>query len=60
MGRLILSSFEGRVVGLVEHVVDVIEELERHRRDAKTTALLVSARRLYGDVLTYFNVGGAA
>jgi hypothetical protein len=39
-------------------LVDAIEQLEHIRRDARATALLVSARRFLADIETYFEAAG--
>jgi len=54
-----LQTFDEGIVDLAEQAVDAIEQLERIRRDERTTALLVSARRFLGDVEVYFDLRGA-
>jgi len=54
-----LQTFDEAIVELAEQAVDAIEQLERLRRDERTTSLLVSARRFLGDVEVYFDLRGA-
>jgi len=54
-----LQTFDEGIVELAEQAVDAVEQLERIRRDERTTALLVSARRFLGDVEVYFDLRGA-
>ena len=54
-----LQIFDEAIVELAEQAVDAIEQLERIRRDERTTSLLVSARRFLGDVEVYFDLRGA-
>jgi hypothetical protein len=49
-----VRSFEDGITDGARELVETIEELERIRRDARTTALLVRARELLGHVETYF------
>ena len=55
-----LRSFRDEILDDTRELVDVIEELERTRRDARTTDLLVAARQFLGTVEVYFEREQAA
>ena len=58
MPKIVVRSFQDALHDYAREIVDAVEQLERIRRDVRTTVLLVSARRLLADVQTYFQTAG--
>lgn len=54
MHEIEICTFEDGLVATASELVEAVEQLERIRGDARTTALLVRARAFLGEVETYF------
>lgn len=56
MAEFQLKTFDEGLIELAEEAVETLEQLERSKRDDRTTLLLASGRKFLADVLVYFDV----
>jgi hypothetical protein len=53
-----IVTFKDALLDEAKDLLAVVEEMERHKRDYRTTMLLCSARRFVEDLETYFVATG--